>query len=626
MSFNGGFFGKLLRIDLTDRNSSVEDIDGSTLKDYVGGALLAARILYDELEPGRDPLGPENKLVYAVGPLTGTSVPCSSRLNIGTRSPLTGGLASSLSGGFFPVEMKKAGYDVIVIEGKADSPVYISINNDRVRIRSAERIWGLDSQDTQMYLKEELKDQNFRISCIGPAGENLSCISCIMNEARAAGRKGVGAVMGSKNLKAIAVRGTCEVPVADQSALRAMVIEIMHLFKKDEATYGGLSRYGTTATVESTIELGVFPENNWQKSADTNWAKKAGSQVLEAYNVRQNPCYGCPIGCSWVRMNRHGRYAGLSSEGPEYETIYSLGSSEGINDPEYLIAADRLCDRLGLDTISAGLVTSMAMELVEKGILEDTGGLDLRFGNQKESLEFLRMLAYREGFADNFADGTRKAAERLGGGTDLYAIEVKGLELPAYDARGLKAMGLNFATSYTGADHNRGYAIQEVFGVSLPEPVERLEIKGKGRLTKWNQDFCGAFDVPTLCMFPIHGPLLEKSHDIVAKLLTSVTGLNFEAEDVWTLGERLNNLARMFNVREGFSRFDDYLPRRVMEEPLKNGLSEGEYISRKDLDQMLDEYYEARVWDSQGIPKAEKLSELGLDFTIKDIPDKDGGN
>jgi len=620
MTFQGGFFGRLLRIDLTERKHHVEEIDPEILRDYVGGSALAARILYEELPAGTDPLGPENKLVYTVGPFTGTRIPCASRLNISTKSPLTGGLGSSLSGGFFPVEMKWAGYDAIVIEGRSEEPVYISVNDDRVSIRNAEKYWGLDTQDTQVYLKEELKDQNFRISCIGPAGENQILISCIMNEARAAGRKGVGAVMGSKNLKAIAVRGTKDVPVADGKALRTAVIEVMKYFKEDIGTYGILSKYGTTATVESTVELGVFPVNNWKDPADTSWLNSIGSEAVSNYNVRQNPCYGCPIGCSWVRMSKGSRYAGISSEGPEYETLYSLGSSEGIDNPDFIIAADRLCDRLGMDTISAGVTTSMAMEMVEKGVLKETNGLDLRFGNEEASLAFLRMMAYREGFADLFADGTRKAAQRLGKGADLYSIEVKGLELPAYDVRGLKAMGLNFATSYTGADHNRGYAFQEVFGVPLPKPVERLDIAGKGKLTKWNQDFCGAFDITTLCMFPVHGPLVTIAHGMVARLLTVVTGWDFSEEDVWKLGERLNNLARMFNVREGFRRVDDYLPRKIMEEPLKSGLSKGHYIPRKDLDLMLDEYYEARGWTSDGVPTREKLLELKLDLAVEDIP------
>lgn len=623
MTLSGGFTGKLLRIDLSRRDHVVEEIDERVLRKFVGGASLAAKILYDELLPGTDPLGPGNKLVYTAGPLTGTRTPCASRLNIGTRSPLTGCLANSLTGGYFPVEMKWAGYDAIVIEGRAEEPVYIMISDERIEIRSAKKYWGLDTFDTQMYLKEDLKDHNVRISCIGPAGENLSLISAIINEARAAGRKGVGAVMGSKNLKALVVRGTGEVTVSDKAAFRGVVREILKMFKEDPGTYNDLSRFGTSSTVEATAEMGVFPFNNWQDAAEADVVQSLGSVAFSKYDQGRNPCYGCPIGCSQVRMNRNGSYAGISTEGPEYETIYSLGSVMGIRNPEFVIAADRLCDALGLDSISAGVTVAMAMELMEKGIIHSEG-LDLGFGKEEESLAFLRMMAYREGPGALFADGVKKASETIGKGTDLYAIEVKGLELPAYDVRGLKAMAVNFATSYTGADHNRGYASQEVYGVDIPEPVERLSITGKGRLTKWNQDFSGAYDIPTLCEFPVQGALLEKSHEMVGKLLTTVTGWEYTEKDVWLLGERMNNLARMFNVREGFSRKDDYLPRRIMEESLQTGLSRGERITREDLDLMLDEYYSARGWTKEGIPTPEKLKELELEDIIKDLPGRDG--
>ena len=623
MTFSGGFTGKLLRIDLSGKEYVVEEINESILRKFVGGASLAARILYDELSPGTDPLGPGNILVFTAGPLTGTRTPCASRLNVGTKSPLTGCLANALTGGYFPAEMKWAGYDGIVIEGKAEKPVYILVRDNKVEIRSAEKYWGMDTFDTQMYLKEDLKDHNVRISCIGPAGENLSLIAAIINEARAAGRKGVGAVMGSKNLKALVIRGTGEVPVSSQAAFRGVLGEVLGMFKDDPGTYNDLSRFGTSSTVEATAEMGVFPARNWQNVADADVVKTLGSVAFSGYHQTRNPCYCCPIGCSQVRMNRHGKYAGISTEGPEYETIYSLGSVMGIFNPEFVIAADRLCDALGLDSISAGVSVAMAMELVEKGIIPEDD-LDLGFGKEEESLAFLRMMAYREGIGAIFADGVKKAAETIGQGTDLYAIEVKGLELPAYDVRGLKAMAVNFATSYTGADHNRGYASQEVYGVDVPEPVERLTLEGKGRLTKWNQDFCGAYDIPTLCEFPVQGALLGRSHEMVGKLLTAVTGWEYTGEDVWLLGERMNNLARMFNVREGFSRKDDYLPRRVMEESLQTGLSKGERITREDLDLMLDEYYSARGWTEEGIPTEEKLRELGLEDTIKDLPGRDG--
>ncbi len=311
---------------------------------------------------------------------------------------------------------------------------------------------------------------------------------------------------------------------------------------------------------------------------------------------------------------------GIATEGPEFETIYSLGAMVGIKNPAFVIVADRLCDELGLDTISAGATAAMVMELYENGLFTDTDGLDMHFGNQEAVLAFLRMVAYREGFAGIFADGTRRAARAIGGNTGDYAMEVKGLEMPANDVRGLKAHGVNFATSYTCADHNRGYAFQEVFGIPVPHPVERLAIEGKGALAKWNQDFTGSYDVATMCEFPAQLALATAAQKVTADLLSAATGLDFGEQDVWRLGERLNNIWRMFNVREGFSHKDDCLPKRVREDPLKDGLSRGEVISQKDLDFMLDEYYQARGWDRNGIPTPQKLRELGLGDTVKDLP------
>ncbi len=620
MSFKGGFFGKLLRINLTNKTSKSEDISPDILEKFVGGAALSAKYLYDELSKNIDPLGEDNKLIYSVGPLTGTNAPCASRLNVCTKSPLTYAIANSSSGGYFPVEMKWTGYDMLIIEGRSEKPVYLYIKDDEVKFLSAEKYWGLNTFDTQSYIKEALGDHNIRISCIGPAGENLSRLACIINEARAAGRKGVGAVMGSKNLKAIAVRGTNKVPIADEKIFKSAVSEVLKEFKESPMAYPVFSKTGSALAVDAATALGVFPSYNWQNSGNDDWDELLGSKVFAAYDKTRNPCYRCPVSCSQVRMARNGKYAGISTEGPEYETIYSLGSIVGIKDPAAIIALDRLCDELGLDSISSGVSIAMAMELNEKGMLDHSDDIDLKFGNEEAVFSMLRKMAYKEGIGKLFSDGTRKAAEQIGKGSEYSAIHVKGLELPAYDVRGLKAHGLNFATSYTGADHNRGYAFQEVFGIPVPKPYERLDIKGKGELTKFNQDFCGTFDVVTLCEFPVQLALAATAQKLVGKMLTGATGFEYSEADVWCLGDRLNNICRMFNVREGFSRKDDTLPERLMKEPILEGLSKGELISKEDLDFMLDEYYEARNWTKDGIPTEEKLIELGLKDTVKDLP------
>jgi aldehyde:ferredoxin oxidoreductase len=328
------------------------------------------------------------------------------------------------------------------------------------------------------------------------------------------------------------------------------------------------------------------------------------------------------VSCGQLTLARTGEYAGILSEGPEYETMYSLGGQVGVDNLDSIIAADRLCDELGLDTMSAGVTIGFAMELFEKGLLtsDDTGGLELTFGNHRAMMTLLRQMAYREGFGGILADGTRIAAQRIGKETEKYAMHVKGLELPAYDVRGAFAQGLNYATSFTGADHNRGYAIQELFGATVPFPVDRFTSEDKGSLTKWNQDARAATcDAPTMCCFLFDMALAPMALRNTAALMEAVTGVSYTAEDIMTVGERINNLARAFNLREGFRRADDTLPERIMTEPLKAGASQGHLISREDLEFMLDEYYQAREWDPNGIPTRTKLTELGLAYVADQL-------
>ncbi|MGI9953135.1 aldehyde ferredoxin oxidoreductase family protein [Moorellaceae bacterium AZ2] len=621
-TLKGGYTGKILRVDLTRKESRVEELDPRLAAAYIGGAGLGIKLLYDALPAGVDPLSPENVLIFAPGPMTGTDAPCASRMAVIARSPLTGGLAMALSAGHFPAELKFAGFDAVIIEGKAESPVYLYIKDGEVQFRNAERLWGMMTTDTQLFIKEEVGDHNTRVACIGPAGEKLCRIACIINERRAAGRKGVGAVMGSKNLKAIAVRGTGKVVVDDPQSFSAVLKDMHKLMRDDPALYPGLAKVGTSAAVDVTSAMGIWSAKNWMDTGVFSPVDKLGSQALDQFTIRRNPCYRCPVACSQVRLARYGGYAGVLTEGPEFETIYSLGTNVGVDDPAAVITADRLCDEYGLDSISTGVTISLAMELYERGILgrEEVDGLELRFGNAQAVLELIVKMANRDGFGDVLADGSRLAARRIGRGAERYAMHIKGLELPAYDIRGAKAHGLNYITSYTGADHNRGYAFQEIFGVPVPEPVDRLAVEGKGKLCKWNQDFAVAcFDSPTFCNF-LNSVLGFEGPRIVAGLLNAASGLSLSPEDVWKVGERIMNLARVFIAREGFSRADDTLPSRLMEEPLKGGASAGQLISREDLDKMLDEYYEARGWDKEtGLPTKEKLVELGLDYTVEAV-------
>ncbi|MEJ2096132.1 MAG: aldehyde ferredoxin oxidoreductase family protein [Deltaproteobacteria bacterium] len=621
--YKGGYTGKILRIDLTKQEATTEDLAVDTARNFIGGAGFGIKYLFDEVPAGADALGPKNKLIFAPGPLSGSSVPCASRMAVTAKSPLTGAVGMALSGGHFPVEMKFAGYDMIIVEGKAEKPVYVWIKDGAVRFRNAETLWGMKTTDTQQIIKNELKDQNVRIVCIGPAGENQLRIASIINEWRAVGRKGLGAVMGSKNLKAIAVRGSGAVKVADTEKLKAARDVFAKAMKDSEVLYPAFAKIGTPMVVDHTCHMGIFPTKNYSATGAYDPIDKLGVEIQMTRNVGKEHCYGCPVGCSQLKLAKTGDYAGILTEGPEFETMYSFGGVTGVEDIDAIIAADRLADELGFDSISSGVSVAFAMELYEKGILtkEDTGGLNLSFGNHQAMIKILQQMAYREGIGAILADGTQAAAAKIGKGSEKYAMHVKGLELPAYDVRGAKAHGLNYATSYTGADHCRGYAFQEIFGIPIPKEVDRFAAEGKGELTKWNQDVRTATtDAPTMCAFLLDMAVPGIATQNTADLLAGITGFDYSADEIQTAGERINNLAAAFNVREGFSRKDDTLPERLLTEPLPGGAAKGHYISREELDLMLDEYYEARGWSKEtGAPSRKKLTELGLGYVADQL-------
>jgi aldehyde:ferredoxin oxidoreductase len=616
--YKGGYTGKILRVNLTDQTAKEEVLPLEIAKDFIGGAGFGIKYLFDEVNAGSDPLGPENKLIFASGPFSGTSIPCASRMAVTAKSPLTHAVGVSLTGGYFPVELKFAGYDVLIIEGKAENPTYLWIKDGKALFRSAQKLWGMKTTDCQQIIKNELSDQNVRIACIGPAGEKLSRMACIINELRAAGRKGLGAVMGSKNLKAIAVRGKGKVAIADSEKLKTAKGQFAKAMKGSPVLYPQFAKLGTPMVVDHTCAVGIFPTRNFSATGEYAPADKLGVEVQMTRNVGSQHCFGCPVGCSQLKVAKTGSYAGILAEGPEYETMFSFGGATGVENIDAVIAADRLADELGLDTISAGVTIAFAMELFEKGILSqaDTGGLELKFGNDAAMLSLLRLMAYREGIGNLLADGSRAAAAKIGKGSERYAMHVKGLELPAYDVRGAKAHGLNYATSYAGADHNRGYAFQEIFGIPIPYEVDRLSAEGKGKLTKWNQDVRSATcDAPTMCAFLLDMAVPAIATKNTADLMEAVTGLKYTPEEVQAVGERINNLARAFNVGAGLTRNDDTLPERLMTEPLKAGASKGHFISKDELKKMLDEYYTERGWDVQtGIPTRKKLTELGLGY------------
>jgi aldehyde:ferredoxin oxidoreductase len=621
--YRGGYTGKILRINLTNQTIRKEKLPLRIAEDFIGGAGFGIKFLFDEVKGGTNPLGPDNKLFFAPGPFTGTTVPCASRIAVTGKSPLTNTVGMGLSGGYFPAELKHAGYDILIIEGKAEKPTYIWIKDGEVRFRDASKIWGTQTSDCQQIIKDELNDQNIRVSCIGPAGEHLSKIACIINERRAAGRKGLGAVMGSKNLKAIAVRGTGFVEIASREKLKVARGRMLKAMKESEVLYPQFANTGTPSNVDNTCALGIFPAKNWSATGRFAPVDQIGVEALETRRIGREHCYNCPVSCSQLRLARTGPYAGILSEGPEFETLYSFGGQTGVDNMDSIIAADRLCDELGLDTISAGVTIGFAMELFEKGILTpaDAGGLELNFGNHLAMNTLIRMMAYREGLGEILSDGVKAASTSIGKGSERFAMHIKGLELPGYDVRGAKAHGLGYATAFTGADHNRGYAFQEIFGVPVPFAVDRLTIEGKGKLTKWNQDVRTATcDCPTMCVFVLDTAMAPTATENTASLMEAVTDITYTPEEVTQVGERINNLARAFNVREGFTRADDTFPERLMTEPLQSGASKGHLISKDDLKLMLDEYYTLRGWDfNTGIPTRGKLFELRLGYVADQL-------
>ena len=618
----GGYTGKILRIDLTEERYEIENLSSETAKKYIGGAGFAIKTLYDEVPENADALGPDNRLIFAAGPFTGTSVPCASRMAVATKSPLTQAVGMALSGGYFPAEMKFSGFDMIIIQGKAKHPTYLWISEGKVRFRKADKLWGSQTGDCQQMIKDDLGDQNIRIACIGPAGENLCNFAAIINERRAFGRKGVGTVMGSKNLKAIALRGTQKPVVASEEKLKVARAEMAKTMKNSEVLYPAFAKMGTPMVVDHTSQIGIFPLKNFSATGEIDFSGKIGMAAQGPLTVGKAHCYNCPVGCTQLKVSKKGEYAGALGE-PEFETLYSLGGMTGVENAEAIVAADRLCDELGIDSMSAGVAVAFAMELFEKGIIteDDLGGFSAQFGDHHAMIKLIRMMAFREGFGDILAGGVKLAAKKIGKGSESYAMHVKGLELPGYDVRGAKAHGLNYATAFTGADHCRGYAFQEIFDIPVPHPVDRFSAEGKGKLTVWNQDVRTATtDCPTMCGFLLDMALPGNALENTASLMEAVTGLKFTPEDVQRVGERINNVAKAFNMRQGLTKTDDTLPKRLMEEPLKAGESKGHMISRAELDQMLTEYYKERGWDPvSGTPTKEKLQSLGLEDIAEEI-------
>lgn len=597
------YAGQILRVDLSRRHCRVEPLDLGLARRYLGSRGLGTRILYDELDPGVDPLSPQNKLLFATGPLTGTVAPTGGRYTVVTKGALTNAVSASNAGGYFGAEMKFAGYDLLVFEGQASAPVYLWVEDDRVEIRDASHLWGTTTHECEDRLREET-DGQAKISSIGPAGESLVRFACVINDKhRAAGRSGVGAVMGSKRLKAVAVRGNRAVSVADpRRFLEAVALQFGGI-RKHPATAVNFPTYGTGAMMHLMNENGMLPTRNFQAGTFEGAGNLSGETIHDTILLRNKACFSCPIGCGRVTEIAAGPYKG-AGEGPEYETAFGLGPACGVADLAAVTQAGYLCNMFGMDTISAGATLGCAMELFQRGYLSAREvGFELRFGDPDLMLKLIEMTARRQGFGNALAEGSLRLAGSCGH-PELF-MGVKGQDFPAYDPRGSQAMGLGYATSNRGACHVRGYPIHaEVLG-HAPRRYDRHSTEGKAELEKEIQDFSALLDSAGVCKF-VEAPLDKESF---AGLLAAATGFPYDLRETLLLGERVWNLERLFNLRAGFTRADDTLPPRLLQEPFPQGPNQGVTVH---LEEMLEEYYRIRGWDAEGRPTPQKMEELGL--------------
>ncbi len=596
-----GYRGKLLRVNLTDGSIVKEDLDMDLARKYLGGRGLGTAMMAREVDPAVDALSPDNKLMIMTGPLSGNPAPTGGRYMVITKSPLTGTIASSNSGGYWGAELKFAGYDGIIVEGKASEPVVLKIEDDEVSLQPAGSLWGKLVGETTDRLVEETSKKH-RVLTIGPAGERLSPIASVMNEkGRAAGRSGVGAVMGSKNLKAIVVRGTTKPQVANPDALKEVNDDGMKKIKDSGVTGSALPSYGTAVLVNIINELGVFPTNNFQFGSFEPADDISGETLAEKYLLKKDPCYRCPIGCG-----RYSKNDNVEGQGPEYETIWAYGASCGVSDMSAIIDANFWCNEYGMDTISAGATIACAMELKEKGYLdgEDLGDVPLEFGNNEAIVHWTKKMGAGEGFGAKMDQGSWRLADSYG--VPELSMSVKKQELPAYDPRAIKGMGITYATSNRGGCHVRGYMISaEVLAV--PEKLDRNALEGKAKWTKTFQDITAFIDSSGLCLFTSFALWAEE----YANYTNAICGTDYTADDVMEIGERIYTLEKLFNIQAGITPDEDTLPTRLLEDPIPDGPSKG---SVHELGQLLPEYYKLRGWDDQGVPTTDTLSSLGIDL------------
>ena len=589
---------KIIRVDLDSLSCSVEIPDAATLRDFLGGRGLGIKTLFDEVDPQTNPLGPGNKMIIAAGPLTGSGVSSACRYTVVTKSPLNNCSTSSSSGGYWGPELKFAGYDAIIIQGTAKQPVYLSILDEKIELLDATDLWGKFTIEVDTILRE--RHDGGRVLTIGPGGENLSRMAAIMNDKdRAAGRSGVGAVLGAKKLKAIWVKATSRIiSVADKTMMR-------ELRKKNRPKIAELTsawkQYGTVPMVTTMNAYGTLPVHNFQQGSFESIDNVSGELMNEKFVVKSESCYSCPIGCARVTQSKN-----VTTGGPEYETVWTMGPNCGVSDFNQIIDAGYWCNQYGLDTISTGCTIAAAMELHERGFIRDEElvGLPLVWGNGEAMVEWVKRIGSRKGLGEKMAEGSYRFCESYG--VPEYSMSVKKLEMPGYDVRGFQGEGLTFATNNRGACHVRGHVIPRERMDEMSTGIKRTSIEGKAALVKDYQERSAVGDSLGFCGFGRVGLELQDLVD----LYNCVCGINETVESMMKSGERIVNMERLWNLAAGFTKDDDTLPRRMLEEPVPSGPSQGE-VNR--LPEMLPRYYRLKGWDDDGIPTPSKLKELGLE-------------
>lgn len=601
------FVGRILCIDVSSGQTERWEVGRETSIAYIGGRGLGAKLLLDELPPHTDPLSPENPLMFVTGPLTGTPFPGSGKYVVITKSPATGTYLDSYSSGLLAPAMRYAGADVILIKGKAPVPSYVWVEDERVEVRPAEDLWGLDAFEAETRLRDRHGHEDVGIAVIGQAGESLVKYATIGSDYyRHAGRGGGGAVMGSKNLKALVVRGTGGIPLADPQRVLDLQLEQVRRLP-DRAGAQLRINYGTTSTFPVTNAAGMLPTRNFQSGTFSEAVGKLDAEGIKKITLGNAGCFGCIVPCARLVEVQKGERR-IRVEGPEYETLAMLGSNLGISDPAFVVEANLICDQLGIDTISAGVVLGFAMECVERGILDDPSVADLRFGAQEAALRTLYEIAHRRGLGDLMAEGVRAMAEQLGGGSERFAMQVKGLEFPAYDPRAGFGTGLTYAVTARGACHRRAWPpAREVLGGVPPYTIE-----GKAAMVKEMFDERTTYHSLLVCDYAGSG--MGISFEEYAEFIEAVTGHLYTVDDLAEAADRIETAIRLVNVREGFDRKDDTLPARILEEPLPDGPAEGQLFGTEGLEAMKDEYYALRGWDDRGVPLPETLDRYGISW------------